>query len=256
MRAKIFIAIVLIVFISGLSFAAGREEARSLFLQGNENYANEKFEEAIASYEKAANLGFESGELYYNLGNAYFKYGSLGKAIVNYKRAKRLMPQDADLKSNLSYANSLIKGGGAQSGRIWPARMFFGMADSLGLDKVTEIGTVFYSILAGLLVAFIIFKRFRGVLIYLIIPAALLTALFVSLFIESYREEFYRKKAVIITKSTDAKFEPFIGATTFFILKEGEDLYVIDSDKDWLKIRRIDGKQAWIKKADVEFVIN
>ena len=256
MRTRIFITIASIVFISGLSFAAGKEETRSLFLQGNENYANEKFEEAIADYEKAANLGFESGELYYNLGNAYFKYGSLGKATLNYMRAKRLMPQDADLKSNLSYARSLIKGGGARSGRIWPLRMFFGMADSLGLDKATKIGTVFYFILAGLLIAFIIFKRFRSVLIYLIIPAALVTALFISLFVELYREEFYRKKAVIITKSADAKFEPFIGATTFFILAEGEDLYVIDSDKDWLKIRRIDGKQAWIKKADVEFVIN
>ncbi|MFH1244966.1 MAG: tetratricopeptide repeat protein, partial [Candidatus Omnitrophota bacterium] len=68
--------------------------AGALFSQGNGYYAQEKFDQAITAYEQELSLGRESGPLYYNLGNAYFKSGQLGRAILNYLRAERLIPAD------------------------------------------------------------------------------------------------------------------------------------------------------------------
>jgi tetratricopeptide (TPR) repeat protein len=61
----------------------------------------------LESYLSIRDAGYESGELYYNIGNAYFKLGDLGRAIVNYERAVKLMPRDEDARANLELARSL-----------------------------------------------------------------------------------------------------------------------------------------------------
>ena len=78
------------------------------FDQANLLYQQNKFGEARDAYEAIVHEGFVSGELYYNLGNAYYKTGDLGKAILNFERALRFMPNDDDLKHNLQLANLMI----------------------------------------------------------------------------------------------------------------------------------------------------
>ena len=75
----------------------------------------------------------------------------------------------------------------------------------------------------------------------------------ISLFAARYDREFYKTEAVIIAGETDCKFEPFIGATTFFTLSEGQSVAVLMSSKDWLKIKRPDGKQGWVKARNWSF---
>ena len=65
---------------------------------------------SIVVYENILKEGFSSGELYYNLANSYFKNEQLGKAILNYERAKWFLPRDNDLEFNYQHARSLIKG--------------------------------------------------------------------------------------------------------------------------------------------------
>lgn len=255
MKAKLIVLffIFIYVFVSRV-YCDNSSQARSLFFQANTQYSKERFEEAIASYEKALSLGFESGPLYYNLGNAYFKHGSLGKAILNYLRAKQLMPQDADLKSNLDYAQSLIKGGGVYARRKWFEHIVFAASGFFNLDKITMVSTVLYFILALVVILAITQRKLRKSFSY---ASLILSVLFViSLFL--FGTKFYRtvtqKEAVIISRSSDSKFEPFIGATTFFTLNEGENVIVVSSKEDWIKVRRIDGKQGWIKKVDMAFL--
>lgn len=227
-------------------------EVRLLFYQGNSYYSEEGFEEAITYYEKALDSGFESGPLYYNLGNAYFKNGFLGKAILNYLRAKRFMPKDADLRSNLDYAQSLIKGGIIVPKRDWFGRMFFGMVDSFSLNRITLFSAVLYFILSALVILIIVAKNLRKLCSYISGILAILLILWLSIFFTQFYETIVQKQAVITVESSDSKFEPFDEATTFFTLNEGEGVTVIASKNDWVKIRRPDGKQGWIKSSAVE----
>ena len=75
--------------------------------EGNQRYHEGDFDGALASYVQILDSGLESGELYYNIGNTYFKLSNLGPAILYYERARRLMPGDDDLLANLELARSL-----------------------------------------------------------------------------------------------------------------------------------------------------
>jgi tetratricopeptide (TPR) repeat protein len=254
MKAKILILFLGCVIFANLAYCDELSQIRSLFYQGNASYGEEDFESAISYYESALDLGYKSAHLYYNLGNAYFKNGYLGKAILNYLRAKQLMPQDADLRSNLNYAQSRIKGGIVIPERKWLARIFFRLTDSFSLDQITMLSAILYFILAGLVICFIIVKNIRRILTYACAFIFFLLVFSLVIFYVQFRETVVQKKAVIMTQTSDSKFEPFDDATTFFTLYEGESVVVMTSRKNWVKIRRVDGKQGWIKKSDIEFL--
>jgi tetratricopeptide (TPR) repeat protein len=77
-------------------------------VSGNQLYEKGNFAEATQLYEQLANQGVADSTLYYNLGNAYYKQGDLGRAILNYTRAARLTPRDADVQANLALARSQV----------------------------------------------------------------------------------------------------------------------------------------------------
>lgn len=255
MRLKIIIVIMAFMAISARQ--ADCDElglANSLFYQGNASYSQEDYKEAIVEYEKALDIGYESGPLYYNLGNAYFKSGALGKAILNYLRAERLMPNDADLKSNLNYAKALIKNGAAEPERNWLARIFYSIADIFSLDGSLLLCAIFYFIFASVIAASIILKSARKKMLYISSFPLVLLILFLAVFIAKFNKEIVQKEAVVTAESQDAKFEPFDDATTFFVLSEGESAVIIAEKESWVKARRLDGKQGWLKRQALEAI--
>ncbi len=254
MKIKLIILFLVMLFIFTGQGRCSESDARQLFYQGNIYYSKEKFEQAIIDYEKALESGFESGPLYYNLGNAYFKQGSLGKAILNYLRGRRLMPRDVDLNANLNYARSLIKGGATPSRTKWFRRIFFNLADSFSLNEITLITVALYFIGSIMIILLIVTKNSKKTLGYI---AGLILALLLvstSLFCAQFCKTIIQKQAVVIARSSNAKFEPFGSATTFFTLNEGEVVSEITSRNGWIKIKRIDGKQGWIKTSAIELL--
>ena len=123
-------------------------QARVEFYQANTYYSMEKYNKAIEAYEEALNSGFESGNLYYNLANSYFKNGRLGEAILNYEKAMRLIPRDSDLKLNYEYAKSFIKGGIMESKARWYRIIFDRMFSLVTVDGLAfSLAVVFSGIL-------------------------------------------------------------------------------------------------------------
>lgn len=79
----------------------------AFFEEGNRLYQEGDFAGAVELYERILESGVESGELHYNLGNAWFRLGEIGPAVLHYERARRMMPRDDDLRANLELARSL-----------------------------------------------------------------------------------------------------------------------------------------------------
>ncbi len=106
MRKLILLAALLLVAAAGAVQAA---DVKAEFEEGNKFYEQRDFESAIRIYESIVHDGAESATLYYNLGNAYFKSGDIGHAVLNYLRAERLDPSDEDIQHNLDFARRLTR---------------------------------------------------------------------------------------------------------------------------------------------------
>jgi len=87
-----------------LGVQADQNGIEEIFFKSNESYKQGAFEEAIQGYNQLIDGGLGNGHLFFNLGNAYFRMNKLGKALLNYERARLLLPRDADLNFNLAHA--------------------------------------------------------------------------------------------------------------------------------------------------------
>ena len=101
---KPLIVVIALLSFRGGCFAVDRLSAEELYFEANRAYKESQYLQAIDGYLELLGLGYINGHVYYNLANAYVRSGQLGKAILNYERAKVLIPRDADLKFNLRYA--------------------------------------------------------------------------------------------------------------------------------------------------------
>ncbi|MBN1871998.1 MAG: tetratricopeptide repeat protein [Candidatus Omnitrophica bacterium] len=255
MRAKVTILTLLCAVLFAASGLCGSvTQAKNIFYLGNVSYDKEDFKDAIAQYEEVLRTGYESGELYYNLGNAYFKNGSLGKAIVNYLKAKRFMPGDEDLRSNLSYARSLIREGVVSPKFSWFESLFLRVVDAFSLNGITLVTACVYFALSAVFILSILFKNLRPKINYAAASLALSLLLCIAIGISKFNGEVLEKKAVITAEAADSKFEPFEDATIFFRLNEGETVIIVDERDNWYKVKRPDGRQGWIKTEVAELL--
>ena len=102
MKAR-YIFILLCLLLSHNIFADTKDDL--LFTEANNLYLKQSYFQAIEKYEQLISDNIISFEVYYNLGNAYYKTGNYTKAILNYERAKKIKPDDADVTLNLAIAN-------------------------------------------------------------------------------------------------------------------------------------------------------
>jgi len=254
MRFKIFIFFVSIIMFCFSANCETKEKAQALFYKGNDGYAQGMFDEAILNYEAALSLNFESGNLYYNLGNAYLKKGELGKSILNYIRAKRFIPYDADLNSNLNYARSLIESKPIIIEKSFFKKLIHNLKAGVSLDLGIFILSISYFLLSGVIVMLIVSKKPKRTFVVLSWVLFVFISLWGFLVVSEFRESLSENEAVIIANQVDVRFEPFIDATVFFNLYEGSNVNVVDYKEDWVKIKRADGKQGWIKKIGLELI--
>jgi len=85
---------------------ASNPQATDLFEAGNAAYQSGDYESAIEYYSRLLDDGLSSADLYYNLGNAFYRNGQLGYAILNYQRSLLLRPNASDARENLTIAQS------------------------------------------------------------------------------------------------------------------------------------------------------
>src|SRR5881396_2723410 len=101
------------------------EDVPTAFDQANQLYEEGKFAEAATAYEKMLRPGQASPALYFNLGNAFFKAGQLGRAVLKYRLAERLAPRDPDIRANLKFARNSVGAGAPTPGwwQRWTSRL-------------------------------------------------------------------------------------------------------------------------------------
>ncbi len=219
----------------------------------NEQYRKGEFEKAIDSYEKIIGSGLSAPEIYYNLGNAYYRSHRIPLAILNYERAKRLKPNDEEINFNLELARGRI----VDKINILPD--FFILA---WLKKIVHSFScnqwAWISILSFLitlcLAGFFLFSARRWIKQFAFwtgILAFLVTASSFAIAQEQRHKLSVHDDAIIITASVTVRSSPDETGTELFILHEGSKVKIGDEVGEWLEIRISDGNKGWIRAADL-----
>ncbi len=250
----IFVIFFLLVFIS-VSFADENEDTpTSLFFRGNLLYQEGKYADAIKEYEKILSNGFESGNLYYNIGNAYFKKSDFGKAALYYIRAKRLMPNDPELNSNYEYLKGVLGLHDEYNTMIWYEKILSRISGIFSIDGLTIFLFILYILTVFVFILGVYFIRFAKVSRLVTVILLLFLSLGVYVFYE--KAVHLKNDAVVLLDNVSAKFEPIDGATNFFAIPQGSVVEVIENSNSWSKVIRYDGKTGWVKKSSLELISN
>lgn len=248
MKKLIFI---LILFFSAFSYA---QTADSLFADANELYKNGKYSEAIPLYEKIEDLGVHSEELYFNLGNTYYKLNKVAPSILYYERALKLNPNNADVSTNLTFAKRMK----IDAIETMPTTIFQKFSKNF-IYKLTYNSwawlVVIFSFLAAILFLMYHFSYTSGKkLLYFntSIISALLLIFTVVFAYKAYNNEVNIKSAIVFKQTTEIKNAPTLNSDTVFELHEGTKVMVLDAIDNWNKIKLADGKIGWITADDMK----
>jgi tetratricopeptide (TPR) repeat protein len=247
------VTIVLLAFLQVAGVVAAEADAnapQTTFFRANALYKEGKYAEAVKEYEQLVHAGAESGPLYFNLGNAYFKAGDRGRAILSYERAARFMPRDPDLQANLSYSQSLT-GATSCASPLW-RRVVFPLSDRLSTQQLAWMSTALSTLLFLILAALRLWPQHPRWLMYVAATVAVLLVISGGSF--AYRGLAERQLAAVVIRSeeTPVRFEPADNGTVHYTLTDGSLIRVLEQREGWLQVERCDGRRGWIERSAVE----
>lgn len=223
-------------------------------LLGDSAYRVGNYTEAIDIYESVIAEGFTSANLYYNLGNAYYRDDQLGRAILNYNRALRLRPSMHDAKENLAIAESHTADRITQLPQLFIVRWVNTLTYNVS-PLTWRIVLVLISIL--LAAAVVLFYLGRSVQVrkggfISIIVAAILWIAVLALAIASSNHRNSRSEAVILDAAITGKGSPEWQSADKLLLHEGTTVTILDTLSGWYKIRIADGTTGWCENQSIE----
>lgn len=230
-------------------FQAQVDSARSF-------YDKKEYQKAIDSYLIIKNKGFQSAELYYNLGNAYYKSGKLGPAIYYYELALNLNPNDEDTKFNLHLANSKT------IDKIEVKENFFFASIKSGIISAQSTSGWARLCIASNILGFLLlisFVSFSNVILkrisfWLGICSILGSVLFFSAGKIESNQQNNHSHAIILEPSIKVLTGPTNESELKFNLHEGTKVKVLKSEGNWTSVQLANGNEGWLETKALGFI--
>ena len=245
----------LVVGVAASGLAALADTPEETFERANRAYDEGRFAEAAELYRTVLRYQVEDPRVDYNLGNAEFRLGNLGRAILHYERARRLAPSDPDVRANLAFARSLRLDRVPEPERpalvAWLARIL----DRLGPDRLAWI-TLGLAWLACGLLAWGLAAPGRWRARHGWGLAVVVTAIAVAggAWYGTGHTQSGNPTAVVVTQLADVFAGPGANNATLATVHEGLDVEVWAEREEWLQVRLPNGVSGWVAREAVELV--
>ena len=218
-------------------------------------YVKGDYKDAIEIYESLAANNGESADVYYNLGNAYYKSENIAKAVLNYERALLLNPDDEDIRFNLELARSKTVDKVAPEYKFFLMEWLESIINLLSISAWSILAVVSFVVMLLTLLLFLFGKSVSTKKTGFIIA---LFSLFITIFanlsaLHRYHYLTERNNAVIMEPSVTAKSTPSNSGTELFVIHEGRKVKISDdSMREWTEIELEDGNKGWIPSSSLE----
>jgi tetratricopeptide (TPR) repeat protein len=238
----------LILFCLSISLFAQTPD--ELMKSANKFYQDGNYPAAIESYQKILSQGFESGALYFNLGNTYFRSGRLGHAIFNYEKGLKLEPNDEDLSYNLKIANARTFDKITELPKLFIVSWWEGLVTAFSVSGWTFIVVIVFWALVASLAFYFFSNKARLQRISFLSSSISLSILIIVVVILAARisREATTNYGILVEQTYSAKVSPDTRSNDAFVIHEGIKFAIDDQLNDWAKIRLIDGKVGWVQK--------
>ena len=251
------LAILLLLALPLSQARAAESYPDSLWNAGVAAYTEGDFASALQDWEDVRATGLMSKELYYNLGNAYFKTGEMAQSILWYERALKLDPSDADIRHNLEYARSLTQDRIEEVPEIFFEQWGHAMCYLLPSNTWAVLCLVFLAAAVAMALLFLLGSTAgRRRVGFFVGIACLLFAFLGWDFAQWQRQEaLAQDRAIVMRPVSSVKSSPSAeSAKDLFILHEGTRVKILDNVGSYSNIELGDGRQGWIPSADIEVI--
>ncbi|MDP9098084.1 MAG: tetratricopeptide repeat protein [Verrucomicrobiota bacterium] len=231
-------------FLAGPVFAA--DESR--FTKANQDYAEARFQEAAEGYESLVQSGHCNATVFYDLGNAYYRLGSFGKAILNYERVLALDPRHPEANANLRLARDEARALELRKDRIER------YASGATVKQYTIAATVAFWF-ALFLIAHLFLSRRRSAGRIALIAVSLLVS-GVSVFAVFTLEDGTRGNAlaIVTAKEIEARLATADNAKSVLLLPAGSEIKILSERGDWVYAALPNDQRGWIPVSSAERV--
>ena len=239
----------------GTAHAPAHQE--SLFAEGNRLYREGDFSAAAASYGAVIEGGFESAEVYYNLGNAHFRLGETARAVLNYRRAARLDPGNDDIRANLALVSQRLRDRIEPLPRFWLLSALDWWMRLIPGGLLRALVAASHMLLGGALVLIVLRRPsgWRTPLRRFAYGAAAATVLLGGTLLIRETGLGGAEEAVVMVGEARVLSAPSEeGGLTVFTLHEGTTVRVDRRAGEWAEIVLADGKVGWLPLEALEVV--
>lgn len=246
-RGKTFLFCMLMALVSLSASATTKENADAEYKRGN-------YQQAIKDYEELLKQGVNA-DLYYNLGNAYYRTDNVTQAILAYERALMLSPGDDDIRFNLQFATSKTIDKITPESEMFFVTWYHSLVNFTSVDNwaVMAIASIVLVLLLVLMFLFGPNVMLRKIGFY---GGCLFFVLFVFCNFFAYQQKYNlqnRTAAIVIAPSVTVKKTPANGSSDVFVIHEGTKVDITDKGlKDWRGIRLADGREGWLQTRQIE----
>jgi len=224
------------------------------FLKANKAYSEGAFTTAAELYQKVVAFGYESPELYYNLGNSYFKLNDFAGAILWYERAKRIDPGNEDIHFNLKVANNKIADKIEPLPELFYKRWYNNIVQLFSVDAWAISGIVLLVFALGLGSVYLVSRAliFRKIGFWagnILLILALLSFLFTW---SGYLALRSTNQAIVFSPTITVKSSPDEKSTDLFVVHEGTKVRLLDNISGWYEIKIANGSVGWLPATALE----
>ncbi len=212
-------------------------------------YNSRDYDKAVSLFERIADLPVVNGELYYNLGNVYYKKGDIGKSILWYERALKQIPGDPDLQFNHHYVSELVVD------KIESTHEPFVDALMFWRNSLTLRDSVFISVALTLTFCCLSILRLfksRRWMKYGERMMLFMSLMFVASALHEYYSAHFLKQAIVISKEVSVRSGLGDESTELFILHSGSKVNIEDAMRGYVKIRFSGDKVGWLEAKNIE----